>query len=156
LDVIGAFELISVGLLLEPGPLAGALADGPTFRLSTEALPTAVTRIGGKRGLAMQAIGQRRQTGHEWEEDAQRAGTEAVGGSGRRRRRRKKSWRWNPKKKEDAAKKTHTVVVFKPVKSDEFQNGGDTVGAAESGGEVRASIVAAKRVMTVELREVGR
>jgi hypothetical protein len=30
------------------------------------------------------------------------------------------------------------------------------VGAAESGGEVRASIVAAKRVMTVEPREEGR
>jgi hypothetical protein len=30
------------------------------------------------------------------------------------------------------------------------------VGATESGGEVRASIVAAKRVMTVEPREVGR
>ena len=29
-------------------------------------------------------------------------------------------------------------------------------GATESGGEVRASIVAAKRVMTVEPREVGR
>ena len=30
------------------------------------------------------------------------------------------------------------------------------VGAEESGGEVRASIVAAKRVMTVEPREAGR
>ena len=98
LDVIGAFEVIGVGLLREPGPLAGALADGPTFGLSTEALPTAVTPIRGKRGPAMQAIRQRRQTGHSREEDAQASETEAAAESGRRRRRRKKSCRCKPKK----------------------------------------------------------
>jgi hypothetical protein len=34
------------------------------------------------------------------------------------------------RKQENAAKKTHTVVVFKQVESDESQNGGDTAGAA--------------------------
>ena len=39
---------------------------------------------------------------------------------------------------ENAAKKTHTVVVFTPVKTDESQNGGDTAGAAIVGDDAPA------------------
>jgi len=96
LDVIGTFAVFGVGVLPEPGPLTGTFADGATFGLGTEALPTAITPIRSKQGFAMQAIRQRRQTGHSRDEDAQASETEVA--AGRRRRRMKKRCRCEPKK----------------------------------------------------------
>jgi len=98
LDVVGALEVVGVGGLGEPGPLAQGFAGGTAKGFGTEALPATIAGISDERIRAVQAFGERRQTGHRWEEDALGTETEVGGRSGRRGRRRKKSWRWRLKK----------------------------------------------------------
>jgi len=110
--VVGALEVVGVGGLGEPGPLAQGFAGGTAKGFGTEALPATIAGISDERIRAVQAFGERRQTGHRSRRKI-------------RKKREKKEEKLALETEEDAAKKTHIVVDFKPAESVGFQNGAD-------------------------------